>query len=229
MHRARRGGAPYDAPDHARVRCLRVNNADPPDDIVRFLGWYGGLNFFGEPNFRVVWGAQRFCWRTKVYVDRDEHGNFLRRVPECRYRHKYPEFLENWVLEFWKPPTKYGDGDKELWRKEKTLRVDDAPPIPPRESFPSRGDYEFLDFFGGEEGGPLEIQAVKHSIDRLRALRALSPREDEQRELQRLAGTEQSTFNGILDQVKDATRPTTHNPWISLQGPRHAQAGGGVF
>lgn len=217
----------YEAPDGARIVCLNVYDAVVPREISRFTTAYGGVNLYGDPNFRIIWGSRRRWWRVSLWHDRDANGALLRRVKEPRYYFKYPKFKDNFILEYWKPPTWFGGGDKRLWRRERGYsdamvgRIDQ-----PEDAFPSRGDYEFADFYGGDDGGPLEIQGVKHSIDRVRALLTMPREVFEAKKAAEKVQEEREIFNHYLSMVKDATRPTTHSPWLSMTGPRFQSAGG---
>ena len=90
-----------------------------PRDVVTRVTRAGGLNRFGEPNFRVVWGGERLD-------------------PLGFQRYAYaPALLERWIVEVWKRPEEYGS--RREWEKNR-----DA--LGP---FPVRGDYELLAALNG--------------------------------------------------------------------------------
>lgn len=78
------------------IQVLRERHEAPPE-IRERLNRAGGLNPYGEPNFRVVWGWNRMEWNGQDY---------------------WPKYLpaERWHLEAWLPPEKFGS--IEQWREE---------------------------------------------------------------------------------------------------------------
>jgi len=106
----------------------------------------GGLNLFGEPNFRCVWGWNRLDFIGGTWEDRDEHGVLLREVTEFRREPKY--FPANrWHIERWMPPETYGT--PKMWYGG-TLGAELGP-------YPSRGDYEHCFTLETPEGGFLQL------------------------------------------------------------------------
>lgn len=98
----------------------------------------GGLNWFGEPNFRVVWGGSRLTWIGGRWTDWDANGNFVRQCAELR---NVPKYLptDRWHIERWLPPTAYGP--PENWWVQ-TIQAEDGTLIPALGPYPSRGEYE---------------------------------------------------------------------------------------
>ena len=105
--------------DGAKIVCGRVFNLDPDPEVVRFVNRYGGRNLYGDPLFRLVWGPQRRHWKMAVWHDKNEHGEVVRKVKECRFHFKYPRFAANWVLEWWKAPLEFGHGDPDKWAEQR--------------------------------------------------------------------------------------------------------------
>lgn len=107
--------------------CYRL---DVPEEPQAFLTRYGGLNRFGEPNYRLVWGWRRLVWEGGEWNDWSDDGQtFYRSASERRHVPKYFGNLERFVLEQWMPPTVYGP--RSMWPRGLC-------------DFPTRGDYEFL-------------------------------------------------------------------------------------
>lgn len=209
----------YEIPDAARIVAGRVFSEHPDPAVVRFIAKYGGRNLYGDPLFRLVWGAERRHWKVAVWHDKDAHGNVVRRVRECRYHWKYPKFVQSWVLEFWKPPTEFEGGDRERWLQRRGYKDAIAGRIDqPVDVFPSRGDYEIFDFFGGDDAPPPTVMNVKHSIDRYRALREMTRAQFDSDEAARAAREDLRTTMHYYDMVRDATRPSAHEPWVSMAG-----------
>jgi hypothetical protein len=98
----------------------------------------GGVNRYGEPNFRVVWGGSRLAWIGGRWTDRDAHGNQIRETVELRRVPKYlPE--DRWHIERWLPAESYGS--PEQWVAQ-TTEIEDGVRIAALGPYPSRGDYE---------------------------------------------------------------------------------------
>jgi hypothetical protein len=119
------------------IRVLREIH-DAPASIQDRVARAGGVNRYGEPNFRVVWGGARLAWIGGRWTDRDAHGNVVREAIELRRVPKYlPE--DRWHIERWMPPESYGSpGD---WYAQ-TTEVEDGIRVPALGPYPSRGEYE---------------------------------------------------------------------------------------
>ncbi len=119
------------------IRVLREVH-DAPTAIQERVARAGGVNRFGEPNFRVVWGGARLAWIGGRWTDRDANGNVLREAVELRRVPKYiPE--DRWHIERWMPPESYGSPDD--WRAQ-TTEVEDGIRVPALGPYPARGEYE---------------------------------------------------------------------------------------
>jgi len=109
----------------------------------------GGLNRFGEPNYRAVWGWSRLDWVGGKWEDRDEHGVLVREIIQLRQVPKYTPF-NRWHIERWMPPESYGS--PRTWHAQ-TVEYADGQFVPALGPYPSRGDYEHsytLQTSGGE-------------------------------------------------------------------------------
>src|SRR5258707_14310062 len=75
-----------------------------PERVARRLLVAGGVNRFGEANYRAVWGWNRLAWIGGKFEKRDPAtGSLLREGVELRQEPKYP--AENrWHIERWVPP-----------------------------------------------------------------------------------------------------------------------------
>lgn len=94
---------------------------------------YGGLNRFGEPMFRIVWGWNRMVQRGAVW-----HDSVRGDIAEYRWMPKYGEDKGNrWIIETWLPPEAYGSP----WRWEREMKDPDSGLLTDG-PYPSRGDYE---------------------------------------------------------------------------------------
>jgi hypothetical protein len=119
------------------IRILRETH-ETPVALEERIARAGGLNRFGEPNFRVVWGGSRFTWIGGRWSDHDAHGNQTRERIELRRVPKYsPE--NRWHLERWMPPEAYGS--PESWLAQ-TVETENGIRVSALGPYPSRGDYE---------------------------------------------------------------------------------------
>ncbi len=129
------------------IRVLReVHEAPAP--IQERVARAGGLNRFGEPNFRVVWGGSRLALVGGRWTDRDAHGNLIREIVELRRVPKYVPH-DRWHIERWLPPESYGS--PEAWRAQ-TIEIENGISIPALGPYPSRGDYEHCFTLMGANG-----------------------------------------------------------------------------
>lgn len=174
----------------------------------------GGLNRFGEPNFRVVWGGSRLAWVGGRWTDRDAHGNVVREMTELRRVPKYVPH-DRWHIERWIPPETYGS--PEAWH-EQTIETEAGIAVPALGPYPSRGDYEHCFTLSGSLGEfiPLSpaacdwiIRAVEWARRQPRRVRrtAISARES-RRELR---------FDRAAEEILDDAVPAFHShPFVSF-------------
>ena len=119
------------------IRVTRETH-ETPTGVQERAARAGGVNRYGEPNFRVVWGGSRLAWVGGRWTDRDAHGNTIRETVEMRRVPKYlPE--DRWHIERWMPAESYGS--PEQWLAQ-TTEVEDGVRIAALGPYPSRGDYE---------------------------------------------------------------------------------------
>ena len=111
---------------------------EAPASIQRTLALAGGLNRFGQPNYRLVWGWSRLDFIGGEWSDFDGSGNLIRREIGLRLVPKY-EQLNRWHLERWCPPELYGSPS--TWHLE-TLEVYGGIPVLALGPYPQLGDYE---------------------------------------------------------------------------------------
>ena len=119
------------------IQVLRETH-EAPASVQARIRQSGGINRYGEPNFRVVWGGSRLTWIGGRWTDRDAHGNVVREAIELRQVPKYLP-LDRWHIERWSPPESYGS--PETWR-EQTTETEDGVRVPALGPYPARGEYE---------------------------------------------------------------------------------------
>jgi hypothetical protein len=127
---------------------------DIPKSLETRLIAVGGLNRFGEPNYRVVWGGTRLTWIGGEW--RDEG----RRIIEERQVEKYLP-AERFYLEKWMPPEHYGSPEK--WA-EYCVETVDGIRIPSLGPYPSRGEYELSMRFQTASGDFAPIEGAEGAI-----------------------------------------------------------------
>jgi hypothetical protein len=112
---------------------------ETPENVARRLACAGGVNRFGEANYRAVWGWNRLAWIGGKFEDRDpQTGALLREVVELRREPKYPA-VNRWHIERWVPPETYGSPYD--WYTQ-TLESANGRSVQALGPYPSRGDYE---------------------------------------------------------------------------------------
>ena len=88
------------------IEILRETH-ETPENVARRLCLAGGMNRYGEANYRVVWGWNRLGWIGGKFEDRDARGDLIREVVELRWEPKYPQ-VNRWHVERWVPAEAYG-------------------------------------------------------------------------------------------------------------------------
>jgi len=109
-------------------------------NIAQILARAGGLNTFGEPNFRAVWGWNRLAWIGGRWTDYDDSGRVLRETIGLRYEPKYFPH-DRWHIERWCPPEMYGS--PETWARQ-TVEIENGMNVPALGPYPARGEYEHV-------------------------------------------------------------------------------------
>jgi len=127
-----------------------------PAELCARLGQAGGVNFLGEPNFRVVWGGSRLTWIGGRWTDRDAEGSFVREVSELRQVPKYTP-VNRWHIERWSPPETYGSPDEWYAR---TVEIEDGIRFPALGPYPSRGEYEHCFTLSGPNSEFIQLTAT---------------------------------------------------------------------
>lgn len=128
------GGVRVSPPEPASVRA--VFDGDLDDAVHAAATEFGGLNPFGCPNYRLVWGYQRGHWIGDGY-----HLKYT-----DRYRHR-----ERWHLEKWAPADDFGT--PEQWYAAAMVDLHGTM-INVLGPYPAEGDYVrvimFENYFTGE-------------------------------------------------------------------------------
>lgn len=125
------------------IRVVRETH-DTPEYVTERLTRAGGLNRFGEPNYRAVWGWNRLTLIGGEWEQDNQDGKpaqyAMRSVP------KYPQ-LNRWHIERWCPPELYGS--PWTWMGS-TMERELGP-------YPYRGEYEHCFTVESPEGAFVQI------------------------------------------------------------------------
>jgi hypothetical protein len=174
----------------------------------------GGLNRFGEPNFRVVWGGSRLSWIGGRWIDRDTSGNVIREAIELR---RVPKYLPHnrWHIERWMPPEAYGS--PELWYAQ-TIECEDGIRIPALGPFPRRGEYEHCFTLEGLRGEflPLTSAACDWIVRAVEWARR-QPRQDSRAALREREARRARAWESAADASLEDAVPAFHGqPFVSV-------------
>lgn len=129
------------------IRVIRERH-EAPEDVARRLAVAGGVNRYGEPNYRVVWGWNRLSWIGGKFEDRDENGKLLKEVVELRQEPKYAA-VNRWHVERWVAPEAYGS--PRAWYAQ-TVENAGGKSVPALGPYPERGEYEHCFTVQGADG-----------------------------------------------------------------------------
>jgi hypothetical protein len=187
---------------------------DTPETVAHRLERAGGLNRYGEPNYRAVWGWNRLAWIGGKFEDRDEHGVLLRERIELRKEPKYPA-VNRWHIERWLPPETYGSS--RAWYAQ-TIERENGVSIPALGPYPSRGEYEHCFTLEGSRGEfvqltPTAAEYIARAIEWSRKF----PRAKQRAGLHsREAHEERSYENWAYDQLDDAVPAFHKQPFVTI-------------
>ena len=189
---------------------------EAPEEIQARVARAGGMNLYGEPNFRVVWGWSRLTWIGGKWADRDSSGNVIRERIELRREPKYIPH-DRWHIERWLPPEAYGTRDQ--WRAQ-TIESEDGILIPALGPYPSRGDYEHCFTVQGARGEALPLTAaVCDAVVRAIEWTRQQPPRTLRRALDRREDRGQRAWHAHADDVLDDSGRAFHGmPFVGFTG-----------
>jgi hypothetical protein len=196
-----------------RVAVLRETHETPPQVAERLLR-AGGVNRYGEPNYRAVWGWNRLAWIGGKFEDRDERGDLVREAVELRREPKYAA-VNRWHIERWMPPEGYGSPRQ--WYAQ-TLERENGVSIPALGPYPDRGDYEHCFTLQDPRGNFVQLTAaaaehIAHAIEWSRkAPRAAGKRRIDDRS----AREEQHYDEWAYDLLDDAVPAFHKQPFVTV-------------
>ena len=187
---------------------------DTPETVAHRLERAGGLNRYGESNYRAVWGWNRLAWIGGKFEDRDEHGALLRERVELRREPKYP-VVNRWHVERWVPPEVYGS--PRAWYAQ-TIERENGISIPALGPYPSRGEYEHCFTLEGPKGEFLQLTpTVAEHIARAIEWSRKYPRAKSRSRLYDREGREERSYEDwAFDQLDDAVPAFHKQPFVTV-------------
>lgn len=126
-----------------------IEKREVPTWIVSRVNAIGGMNRYGKPNYRVIWGGNRLYrvggkFKNVTYFDTDIIGQQRAVVTEVReFRTLYKYHTSRWHLEKWMSPESYGSPDEfyaQTWDEECGFHT--------QGDYPWEGDYEHIFYLG---------------------------------------------------------------------------------
>jgi hypothetical protein len=206
-----------------------IEKREVPDWITHRVNRIGGMNRYGRPNFRVIWGGNRTHkvggkFKSVIYVESGIIGQkkgVVTDVPEIRTLLKYHPF--RWHLERWVPPEFYGlseDWYRETWDEECGFHT--------QGDYPSEGDYEHvfylaecphmmsedtkwcdICFISSGQYIPLEenYHILEHQIRSLLMSVGVDKKEEQKALFAREAEKRQIRNKKVTERVQEAMRP----------------------
>lgn len=179
------------------IRVTRETH-ETPVEVCRRLKQAGGVNLYGLPSYRVVWGQNRLSWIGGDWDQYDDHGNF---VGQKYLLQQCPKYIctdvdghitfDRWILEKWVPPEIYGS--PRFWNYRE---------LGP---FPAEGEYELSQIIEGPGHSFVQItpSIVDYLVRRVEAGRSIDRTKRklaiEKREAQRLKRDEDKMYDILSD------------------------------
>jgi hypothetical protein len=187
---------------------------DTPETVAHRLERAGGINRFGESNYRVVWGWNRLAWIGGKFEDRDEHGALLRERVELRMEPKYPA-VNRWHIERWVPPEVYGS--PRAWYAQ-TIERENGVSIPALGPYPSRGEYEHCFTLEGPRGEFIQLTpTIAEHIARAIEWSRKFPRSAKKRRLYDREQREEHSYETWAYDLLEDTVPAFHkHPFVTV-------------
>jgi hypothetical protein len=191
-----------------------------PRRVQEELRLAGGINRFGEPNYRAVWGWSRLEWIGGKWEDRDA-GHLIREVVELRLEPKYTPH-NRWHIERWVPPEAYGSPGQ--WRAQ-TLETENGRGIAALGPYPSRGEYEHCFTLESPRGEfiqltPAVARHIARAIEFGRGVPGARRRKALEERLQREEREYDAFADGVLSEAGPASGGLPHEAAMSAPGFR---------
>ena len=196
------------------IRVLRETH-EAPTNVAQRLRNAGGINRFGEANYRAIWGWNRLAWIGGKFEERDPAtGSLLREIVELRQEPKYPQ-VNRWHIERWVPPEAYGS--PRTWYAQ-TIERENGVSIPALGPYPSRGEYEHCFTLEGPRGEFIQLTpAAAEHIARAIEFSRCAPHGRSRRSLyERESRQDRAYDNWAYDLLDDATPAFHKQPFVAV-------------
>jgi hypothetical protein len=197
------------------IHILRETH-DAPAEVAETLRVAGGVNRFGEPNFRCVWGWARLDYVGGKFEDREPDGRLIRENFAVR---RIPKYIphDRWHIERWLPPESYGSPER--WYAETMEAKDPANyfcTLPALGPYPSRGDWEHCFTVETPIGGFLQVTpAIARHIARAIECSRNMPRPSLAERKSRHIAREDREYDSYADSLFN-TGSTITGPQVSV-------------
>jgi len=185
-----------------------------PESVAQRLERAGGINRFGEANYRAVWGWNRLAWIGGKFEEHDpESGSLLREIVELRQEPKYPA-VNRWHIERWVPPETYGS--PRAWYAQ-TIERENGISIPALGPYPSRGEYEHCFTLESPRGEFLQLTpTIAEHIARAIEWSRKFPRARQRRVLYERESREERNYESWAYDLLDDAVPAFHKqPFVA--------------
>lgn len=190
-------------PKPVRVEILRECDHRPDPRFQRRIDRQVGLNRFGEPLYRLVWGWQRLDWLAGLVDRYNDKGTWLCQQYGLFYEPKYSYLgsaaLDRWIVEKWMPPEDYGT--RETWEYE-TEEVEGARTTQALGPYPSRGDYELSFVIQDQKAGHF-LQLTSEMVERIIGVTEVSRRLDSDKRRQLLEEEEERKQKALKNEIEE--------------------------
>ena len=199
------------------IQVLRETH-DTPASLAQLLRRAGGVNRFGEGNYRAVWGWNRLAWIGGKFEDRTAAGELLREVVELRLEPKYPA-VNRWHIERWLPPEAYGSPRQ--WYSQ-TVEREHGVSIPALGPYPSCGDFEHCFTLEGPRGEFIQLTptVAEHIARAIECSHGARPRysraQSRARLYEREARADRAYDAWAYDQLDDAVPAFHKQPFVTV-------------
>lgn len=195
---------PVSPPPRDPVFVYEQRESALPEGVEQALLDFGGLNPFGQPNYRIVWGWTRGDWfggewRLK-YIDKERHK-------------------ERWHLEKWVPAESFGS--PEQWYQSAIMDVHGTA-VNVLGEFPGNGDYVrvviFENYHTGEYVEP-DADMVREAITRNRQ-HAEQSRQQVHDKIQAEIDRKKKAVSDKQDEILgEAEAAFAFKNWMPVSGP----------
>ncbi len=187
---------------------------ETPESVARRLAMAGGLNRYGEANYRVVWGWNRLAWIGGKFEDRDENGDLVREVVELRQEPKYAA-VNRWHVERWVPPEAYGS--PAAWYAQ-TVESTNGRSVAALGPYPERGEYEHCFTIQGVNGEFVQLTPaiVEHVARAIEWSRRMPKAKRRERLYEREAREDRNYEAWAYDALDDGVRALHGQPFVTV-------------